>query len=363
LSYIIFTPSLVVHDAVSTDVYQSYLCLKEAGQRAVLFAETFDPFFNDLVASKKEVYKLISDPANTLILHHSTFSECGEDLFDQAACKVVIKYHNITPVQFYLGHQGLEGAALIGRLQKGRLQNQKYAESNKPYTLLVDSEFNGVDFFSLSEKEKPFTVVPPFHLVHEMASVKPSPEVTQELDGFSGVKLLYVSRICPNKAQLDLVEVMDQFIRHYGTEIRLYLIGKVTDRAYGQKLVDKVNDLGLGRYICLKENISFPELVTFYQKSSLFLLPSEHEGFGVPIIEAQFSKLPIIAHATTAIPETCGEGALLLGSLDPNLWAAAIHYCVTHQEFTEYLKEKGSENYSKFSYSQIKDSFLSAVKT
>ena len=363
MSYIIFTPSLVLHDAVSTDVYQSFLCLRDEGLGAVMYAETFDPFFKDWIVSKKMLSKLISEPSNTLILHHSTYSACGEDLFDQAACKIVIKYHNITPVQFYLGYQGLEGAALLGRLQKGRLQNQKFADSRRPYTLLVDSEFNGVDFFSLSENEKPFTVVPPFHLVHEMSSVKPSSEVFLELDSFSGIKLLYVSRICPNKAQLDLVDVIDQFLHHYGTEVRLYLIGKVTDRAYGQELVDRVNRLGLGRYIHLKENISFSELVTFYQKSSLFLLPSEHEGFGVPIIEAQFSRLPIIAHATTAIPETCGDGALLLESLDPKLWAAAIHYCATHQDFTEHLKEKGSENYSKFSYSQIKDSFLSAVKT
>ncbi len=362
MSYIIFTPSLVLHDAVSTDVYQSFLCLKELGQNPLLYAETYDPFYNDFIVSKKSLYKLILEPSNTLILHHSTYSKCGEELFEHATCKVVIKYHNITPVQFYMGRPGLEDFALLGSLQKGQLQNQKYATSSKLYTLLTDSQFNGTDFFSLSEKEKPFTVVPPFHLVHEMSSVKLSPEVSEELDGFSGVKLLYVSRICPNKAQLDLVEVLDQYIQNYGSEVRLYLIGKVTDRTYGQRLVDQVNRFGLGRYIHLRENVSFSELVTFYLKSSLFLLPSEHEGFGVPIIEAQFSRLPVIAHATTAIPETCGEGAMLLDSLDPKLWAAAIHYCATHQEFTDYLKEKGLENYSKFSQQKIRDAFLSAVK-
>ncbi len=143
--------------------------------------------------------------------------------------------------------------------------------------------------------------------------------------------------------------------------MKLYLVGKVTDRGYGQALVDRVNHLGLSQFVTIRENISFSDLVTFYQKSSLFLLPSEHEGFGVPIIEAQFSRLPIIAYGATAIPETCGDGALLLDSLDPKRWAAAIHHLSTHGDLADHLRGKGFENYHKFSYPQIRDSFLAAV--
>ena len=363
MSFIIYTPSLVLHDAVSTDVYQSYLCLKDCGLNPVMYAECSDPFFKTMVVTRKTVDQLILEPANTLILHHSTYSECGEELFDLAHCKIIIKYHNITPVQFYSGYQGPEGAAHLSRLLKGRLQNYKYAQSSKPFKFLMDSHFNGSDFFSLSQKSRPYTVVPPFHLVHEMSSVTPVAAVSEELDGFSGIKLLYVSRICPNKGQMHLLEVIDQFARHYATNVRLYLVGKVTDRDYAKKFVDRVNQLGLSGMIFIRESVSFPELVTFYQKCSLFLLPSEHEGFGVPIIEAQFAKLPIIAHAATAIPETCGDGALLLDSLDPLLWAAAIDYLMTKSDFSEYLKKKGYENYCAFSWQNIKNSFLIAVNS
>jgi glycosyltransferase involved in cell wall biosynthesis len=328
-----------------------------------MYAESSDPFFKTKVVSRKTVDQLILDPVNTLILHHSTYSECGEELFDLAQCKIIIKYHNITPVQFYSVGQGAEGSAHVSRLLKGRLQNYKYAESSKPHKLLMDSHFNGTDFFSLSEKSKPYSVVPPFHLVHEMSSITPVSGVSEELDRFSGIKLLYVSRICSNKGQMHLVEVIDQYARHYGTNVRLYLIGKVTDRDYAQKLVDRVNCLGLSGMIFIRESVSFPELVTFYQKCSLFLLPSEHEGFGVPIIEAQFSKLPIIAHRATAIPETCGDGALLLDSLDPLLWAVAIEYLRVNPDFAEHLKKKGQENYSAFSWENIRNLFLKAVKS
>jgi len=173
--------------------------------------------------------------------------------------------------------------------------------------------------------------------------------------------MLYVSRICPNKGQIYLADMIRQYADHYGTNMKLYLIGKVTDRTYGQALVDRINELGISQFISIRENVSFSELVTYYRKSSLFLLPSEHEGFGVPIIEAQFSKLPLIAYGATAIPETSGDGALLLDDLDPKLWAAAVNYCSNHSQFREHLKEMGSLNYERFSFQAIKNAFLTAV--
>ena len=60
--------------------------------------------------------------------------------------------------------------------------------------------------------------------------------------------------------------------------------------------------------------ISFEELLAYYQACDVFVCMSEHEGFCVPLIESMYFDLPIVAHASSAIPETlAGSGVLLEG--------------------------------------------------
>ncbi|MEI7775109.1 MAG: hypothetical protein WCK17_10065 [Verrucomicrobiota bacterium] len=141
MTFVIFTPSLALHDAVSTDAYQSFLSLKRAGQDAILFAEVFDPFFKTMIPEPKNVFQLIRDPANTLILHHSTYSRVGEELFDEADCKIVIRYHNITPARFLAKGSDLFSRAIHKRLHQGRMQSYKYGSSLKTTKLVADSQY------------------------------------------------------------------------------------------------------------------------------------------------------------------------------------------------------------------------------
>lgn len=361
MTFINFTPSLTRHDAVSTDAFHCYLSLKNAGQDSKLFAEFFDPFYLEHIASKNHIAELVSNEKNTIIIHHSTYSRIGEELFDRAKARIFIRYHNITPARFLAGPNESPSNATFHRLHGGRLQNQKFGKSDKPFTLLAGSHYNARDFQASAEKEIPFIISPPFHLVHEMSNIQANKQIAKDFSDFHGINLLYVSRISPNKGQLQLIDVVDQYLRYYGHQIRLILIGKFQDRNYGQRIFDRINFLNLSDHVSFKEDINFADLVTYYKNCSLFLLPSQHEGFGVPIIEAQYCSLPVIAYAKTAIPETAGQGALLLDSLDPKLWAAAIHYCRMNPEFGNHLRELGAVNFERFSFDRIEQKFLHAV--
>ena len=70
-------------------------------------------------------------------------------------------------------------------------------------------------------------------------------------------------------------------------------------------------------------HVSDEELVAFYEIADLFLCASEHEGFCVPLVEAFYKQVPVLAYAATAVPATMDGAGVLFDDKDP-LHVAAL---------------------------------------
>ena len=89
------------------------------------------------------------------------------------------------------------------------------------------------------------------------------------------------------------------------------------------------------------------------------MMTSEHEGFCVPLVEAMAMKLPIVAYASTAIPETAKDSGIILDQRDPYLMAQSIDYIVGDEETKMALIARGAERYERcFSNHAIEKQFL-----
>src|SRR5207248_213173 len=64
-------------------------------------------------------------------------------------------------------------------------------------------------------------------------------------------------------------------------------------------------------------HVSDEELVAFYEIADLFLCASEHEGFCVPLVEAFYKQVPVLAYAATAVPSTMDGAGVLFEDRDP----------------------------------------------
>jgi hypothetical protein len=64
-------------------------------------------------------------------------------------------------------------------------------------------------------------------------------------------------------------------------------------------------------------HVSNEELTALYDVADLFLCASEHEGFCVPLIEAFYKQVPVLAYAATAVPATMDGGGVLYQTKDP----------------------------------------------
>ena len=92
------------------------------------------------------------------------------------------------------------------------------------------------------------------------------------------------------------------------------------------------------------------DLVPLMQGATTLVLPSLHEGFGLPVLEAFAAGTPVIASNAGAIPEVAGEAALLVDPLDVRALAEAMQRVTEDQTLAQSLRGKGSERAQRFTW-------------
>jgi glycosyltransferase involved in cell wall biosynthesis len=133
-------------------------------------------------------------------------------------------------------------------------------------------------------------------------------------------------------------------------------------QGYFQKVLNAIQQLGLGRSVKIVFSATAEQLRAIYLAAHAFLCLSEHEGFCVPLVEAMLHKIPIVALARTAVPETTGQAGLLTGEMDEALFAEMLA-CVLEEEPTRrWLTSQAYERYQQhFSMEAIRQRFLHAL--
>jgi glycosyltransferase involved in cell wall biosynthesis len=92
------------------------------------------------------------------------------------------------------------------------------------------------------------------------------------------------------------------------------------------------------------------QLPGLYAGAAALAMPSLYEGFGLPVLEAMASGVPVVAANRAALPETCGGAALLVSPEDPDALADALVRVVTDDVLHEKLVAAGLERASRFSW-------------
>ncbi|HVM67842.1 MAG TPA: glycosyltransferase, partial [Acidimicrobiales bacterium] len=167
----------------------------------------------------------------------------------------------------------------------------------------------------------------------QFAAVAADPAVLAGLEARKaaegGAEWLFVSRLLPHKGQHELVKALAAYRLAFDPAARLTLIGAVGSARYAAALADFVADLGLRDAVTVSGSVPPSHLAAHFQAADVYVSASAHEGFGVPLVEAMAHDVPIVAYATTAVPETVDGAGVLVGECDPETLAAAVHRVVT----------------------------------
>lgn len=275
----------------------------------------------------------------TVWMYHASTGSPVAEWWAELPGRKALDYHNITPSELFgpwEPHVGVE-------LDHGRRQLAQLAEVTE--WALADSSYNQAELNSLGYRWT--TVVPILvdttHLADEEVDAEALSHLRARKATQSGSDWLFVSRLLPHKAQHDLVKALAAYRLAYDPAARLTLVGAVGSARYVEALTDFIDDLGLSDAVDLTGSITSGGLGAHFRVADVYVSASDHEGFGVPLLEAMAHDLPVIAYASTAVPETAGAGALLVDQKSPTVLAAAVHRVMTDDALREGLIRAGRQ--------------------
>lgn len=93
-------------------------------------------------------------------------------------------------------------------------------------------------------------------------------------------------------------------------------------------------------------------LASLYSSAAVFVYPSLHEGFGMPILEAMQCGCPVACSNTSSMPEIAGEAAMFFDPKDPDEIGSVLESVVHSSELTEKMRRLGYEQVKKYSWEQ-----------
>jgi glycosyltransferase involved in cell wall biosynthesis len=165
-----------------------------------------------------------------------------------------------------------------------------------------------------------------------------------------------VGRVIPNKKFEDVIRTFTYYKKYFNAESQLILAGDYRGQErYYSALCCLVDSLEV-KDVYFTGHRDFPELAAFFKIADVYLSMSEHEGFGVPLLEAFYNRIPVIAFAAGAVEETMNGGGLLLREKDFLKSAAVINKLEKEKSFRDNVIEsqlKALEKYRKENVSQI----------
>lgn len=132
--------------------------------------------------------------------------------------------------------------------------------------------------------------------------------------------LLNVSTVEERKNTLGLVKALA--LIPASQRIPLLIIGRHTK--YFKKVNAFVQSSGLSNDVIFIDKVEFFELPAIYQMATAFIYPSMFEGFGIPLLEAAESSVPIITSTGSCFKEAAGKDAVFVDPLHSNDLASAI---------------------------------------
>src|SRR5262249_10808528 len=112
-------------------------------------------------------------------------------------------------------------------------------------------------------------------------------------------------------------------------------------------------EMDLGPYVEWAGQVPFEMLRHIYQEVDLFLYPSLLEGFGLPVLEAFASGVPVVTSNSSSLPEVAGKAALLVDRESPKEMAGAIRRVIESKALRKKLIHSGLKRARQFSWDKM----------
>ena len=342
---------------VGNDAFGMADLLSSRGHEVQLFAEVWSRTPHPVRRFEELAAFLEGDPSACLIYHFIIGWEPGLRILQAARCRRVVRYHNVTPPEFFEEfNPAFAKLCRLGREQIGpvvRAGAELY---------LSDSDYNARDLLQAGLDAPRSQVVPPLHRIDRLEAAVPDAEVLRRFGDPGVTNVLAVGRVVPNKRHELLIEALAECRAGGHSSARLLIVGARDQVVYDEKLARLIDRLGLRDAVHFAGPVSEEALRAYYQVATVLLSASEHEGFCIPLIEAMALGAPIVAVGSSAVPGTVGKAGLVWEERDPELLAGSIEAIAADPRLRDGLRTEGRRRYlERFTNQVIGGQLLAAL--
>ncbi len=339
-------PTIAYGDAIGNHVIALNRLLEKSGFDTEIYAKNIDLRIKDVKVSNIDKFK---DNADIILYHLSTGDDLNLKIKDLKS-RIVINYHNVTPENYFRGYD--EASRKLCADGLAQVKELAYV----PQSCICDSTFNLNDLKSYGYK-CPMEAIPILIAFDDYKREK-NPDILEKYGSDDYVNIVFTGRVAPNKKQEDVISAFYYYHEYINPKSRLFIVGSFSDTdVYYRKLEKFVKKLKLDD-VYFTGHIKFNEILAYYGVADVFLCMSEHEGFCVPLVEAMYFGVPVIAYDYTAVGETLGGSGLLLKDKDPKVVAEAINMVVERKDLRDKILRNQEKRLKDFANDKIEARFL-----
>lgn len=303
----LLSPRLDSGDAVGSDVLGMAAALRSVGADVRLFAEGWT--VSEPVCHVRQIRSFLRSESDILIYHYSIAWPRALELFRTLRCRKILRYHNITPPEFFEPYH----AGIANNCRAGLAMLPEFIGLD-PDLILTPSLFNRSDLLRTGAADAKTFALPCFHRAQELLT-QPANHYSLTRGESADFTILTVGRIVPNKGYDDLFEETADLLSAQKKKLRVVCVGRKIPgmSRYNRYLNVKLESSRLKKAVKFTGPVSQSILKSWYLKADVLVSTSRHEGFCVPLVEAMALRVPIVARPYAAVPETLGAGGTAVG--------------------------------------------------
>ena len=152
-----------------------------------------------------------------------------------------------------------------------------------------------------------------------------------------------------------------QALPYLSDEIHLVLVGRQT--AYAKTITAFARQSGLTNRIHMLSGVPTSDLYAIYQQAECFVYPSRYEGFGIPVIEAIQSRLPVIACTGSCLEEAGGPDNVYVDPDEPQEMAMAIKSITDNPDAARQIVTRSLDYIRRFENGNVAQEMLNVYRS